>query len=67
MSLLPTDDWESSSAHQSAIRDALPSASHHLPRVCLFKPKDVCDVAVWIVERLPKDVGGSFGGRQLFQ
>ena len=67
MSLLPTDDWESSSAHQSAIRDVLPSASDHLPRVGLFKPKDVCDVRVWVVERLPKDVGGSFGGRQLFQ
>ena len=53
--------------HPSAIRDVLPSASHHLPRVGLFKPKDVRDVAVCVVERLPKDVGGSFRGRQLLQ
>src|SRR5262245_28224848 len=53
--------------HPSAIRDALPSASHHLPRVGLFKPKGVRDVAVSIVERFPKDVIGSFGGRQLLQ
>jgi hypothetical protein len=45
----------------------LPSASHHLPRVDLFKPQSVRDLSVWIVERLPKDVGGSFRGRQLLQ
>ena len=53
--------------HPSAIRDVLTSASHHLPRVGLFKPKDIRDVTICIVERLPKDVRGSFGGRQLFQ
>ena len=53
--------------HSSAIGDVLPGASHHLPRVGLFKPKDVRDITIWIVERLPKDVGSSFGGRQLFQ
>jgi hypothetical protein len=45
----------------------LPSASDHLPRVRLFNPKEVCDVTVGIVERFPKDVCGSFGGRQLLQ
>ena len=54
-------------AHSSAIGDVLAGASHHLPRVGLFKPKDVRDIAVCIIERLPKDVRGSFGGRQLFQ
>jgi hypothetical protein len=51
----------------SAIRDVLPGASHYLPHVGLFKPKGVREVAVWIVESLPKDVGGSFRGRQLLQ
>ena len=53
--------------HSPAIGDVLPGASHHLPRVGLFKPKDVRDITTWIVERLPNDVGSSFGGRQLFQ
>ena len=44
-----------------------PGATDYLPRVCLFKPEDGRDVRVRVVERLPKDVGGSFGGRQLFQ
>jgi hypothetical protein len=38
-----------------------------LSRIGFVKPKDVRDLAVWIVERLTKDVGGSCGGRQLFQ
>jgi len=56
-----------SCGHRSAIGDALPGARHHLPRVGFFKPKDVRDITIWIVERLPEDVGSSFGGRQLFQ
>ena len=53
--------------HLSAISDVLPSARHHLPRVGLLKPEGVRDVAVCVVERLPKDVSGTFGGRQLLQ
>ena len=53
--------------HLSAMSEMLTSASHHLPRVGLFKPKGVRDVAVCVVERLPKDVSGSFRGRQLLQ
>jgi hypothetical protein len=53
--------------HPAAMSDALPGASHQLPRVCLSKPKDVRDVTVCIVERLPKDVRGAFGARQPFQ
>src|SRR5437879_2716764 len=52
---------------RSATRDVVPRASHDLPCVGLCKPKDVCNVAVRVVERLPKDVSGSFGGRQPFQ
>ena len=48
-------------------RDVLPSASDHLPRVGLFEPKDVRDVAVRIVERLSKDERRSFDGGQRFQ
>ena len=46
--------------HPSAINEVPPSASYNLPRVGLFKPKDLRDITVWIVERLPKDVRGSF-------
>jgi hypothetical protein len=53
--------------HPPAIRDVLPSAPHHLPRIGRLKPKEVRDLTASIVERLPKDVGGSFGGRQLLQ
>ena len=53
-------------ADPAAITDVLPSASDHLPRVGLFKPKDVRDVAVWIVERLSKNEGGLFGRSQPF-
>jgi hypothetical protein len=53
--------------HDSAIGDPLPGARHHLPRVRLFEPEDVRDVAVGIVERLPKDEGGAFGGSQPFE
>ena len=49
------------------VANVLPGASHHLPRVGLSKPKQVRDVAVCIIERLPKDVRRSFGGRQPFQ
>jgi len=52
--------------HLSGTRDVPPGASHHLARVGLFKLKNIRDVAVWIVEGFPKDVGGSFDGRQLF-
>jgi DNA-binding CsgD family transcriptional regulator len=38
-----------------------------LSRIRFVEPKDVRDLAVRIVERLTKDVGGSCGGRQLFQ
>src|SRR3954452_7061445 len=51
----------------AATRDALSRAGHDLPCVRLGKPKDAPDVAVRIVERLPEDVGGSFGGGQCFQ
>src|SRR5215471_11468436 len=51
----------------SVARDVLPRARHDLPRVGLRKPKDVRDVAVRVVERLTKDVGSSFGGRQRLQ
>src|SRR5262245_59142194 len=51
----------------SAVSDTLASAVHHLPRVGLFKPEGVRDVAVCVVERLPKNVSGSFRGRQLLQ
>jgi hypothetical protein len=51
----------------SAIGDMLASAGRHLPRVGLFKSKDVRDVMVRIVERLSQDVCSSFRGRQLLQ
>src|SRR5262245_53508437 len=41
-------------------REMLPRAGHDLPRVGLCKSKDVCDVAVRVVERLPEDVSGAF-------
>ena len=44
----------------SAVSHVLPSATHYLPRVRHFEPKHLRNVAVWIVERLPKDVSGSF-------
>ena len=53
--------------HPSAIRDVLPSATHHLPRVGLFKPEDVRDVAVWVIERFSKNVGCSLRRRQFLQ
>ena len=53
--------------HPSAIGDVLTGASHYLPRVGLFKPKDARDVTVCIVERLSKDVRSSFRGRQLLK
>jgi hypothetical protein len=53
--------------HPSDVRDVVPGSSHHLPRIGLFEPKEIRDITVWIVERFPKDVRGSFGGRQLFQ
>jgi hypothetical protein len=53
--------------HPAAIRNVLASARHQLPRVGLFKPKEVPDLTVWVVERLSKDVGGSFRGRQPLQ
>ena len=43
-----------------AVNDMAPSASYDLPRVGLFKPKNLRDITVWIVERLPKDVRSSF-------
>jgi hypothetical protein len=52
--------------HASGIGDALPGASHYLPRVGLFESEDVRDVAVRVVERFPEDVGGSFGATQPF-
>ena len=45
----------------------LPSASHHLPRIGLFKPKDVRDLAIRVVERLSKDVRSPFRRRQPLQ
>ena len=48
-------------------RNALPGACHQLPRVALFQAKDCRDIAVGIVERLPKDVRGPFGRREPFQ
>ena len=53
--------------HASAIGDVLPGASHYLPSVGHFKPKDGRDVAVGIVERFSEDVRGSFGRRQPLQ
>src|SRR5262249_5559530 len=50
-----------------ATRDVLPRAGHDLPSVGLCKSKDVCNVAVPVVERLPQNVGGSFGRPQPFQ
>src|SRR5215468_3521622 len=43
---------------RSAAHDVLARAGDYLPCVSLRKPKDTRDVAVCIVERLPKDVGG---------
>jgi hypothetical protein len=48
---------------RSASCDVLPSAGHDLPCVGLCESKDVRDVVVCVVERLAKDIGGSFGGR----
>ena len=53
--------------HPSTAGNVPPRASHYLPRVYLFKPEDVRDITIRIVERLSKDVRGSFGGRQPFQ
>jgi hypothetical protein len=50
--------------HPSAIRDVLARASHDLPRVGLFEPKDIRDVTVCIVERHSKDERSSLPGRQ---
>jgi hypothetical protein len=50
----------------SAIGDALPGAGHDLARVRLFEPEDVRDVAIWVVERLPQDIGGSFCASEPF-
>src|SRR5262245_59988920 len=50
--------------HPAATGGVLPGASHDLPRGCLSKPEDRRDIAVRIVERLPKDVRRSFRGRQ---
>ena len=54
-------------SRRSATRDVLPRAGDHLPCVSLGEPKDTRDVAICIVERLAKDVGGAFGRCQLFQ
>src|SRR5262245_7256412 len=54
-------------ARRPATRDVLPRAGDDLPCVSLCKSKDVSNVAVRVVERLPEDVGGSFSGRQPFQ
>jgi hypothetical protein len=52
---------------RSSVSDVLTRAGHHLSRVGLFEPKDVRDLAVWIVEGFSKDEGGSFGGGQPFE
>src|SRR5262249_34454306 len=49
-----------------AVGDVLSSARDDLPRVRLFNPKDLRDVAVSIIERFSEDVRGSFGRRQPF-
>ena len=49
--------------YRSAIYEVPPSASYDLPRIGLFKPKDVRDITVWTVECLSKDVRRSFHGR----
>jgi hypothetical protein len=38
-----------------------------LPGIRFAQREDLRDVPVWVVERLPEHVGGSFGRRQLLQ
>jgi hypothetical protein len=52
---------------RSVTRGVLPRPRHNLPCVRLSKVKNGCDIAVRVVEGLPKDIGGSFGWRQPFQ
>ena len=52
--------------HESApaIGDTLASTRRKLTSVCFFESKDVRDLAIGVVERLPKNVHGSFRGRE---
>ena len=47
-----------------AIGDTLASTRRKLTSVCFFESKDVRDLAIWVVERLPKNVHGSFRRRE---
>src|SRR4030095_11301580 len=47
-----------------AVGDTLASARCKLPSVCFFQSEDVRDLAICVVERLAKNVHGSFRGRE---
>ena len=53
--------------HLSPSGEVLPRAGHELTSVGFFESKNVRDLAVWVVERFPKHVRGSFRRRELFQ